>query len=306
MATAKDKDKKNQVAKAGGTDVALPKFMQGHENRGTEKIGANDIEVPRIKLMQGTSPELDTYDFLKPGVWFHTSAEKDFGKELRITPLYMDVRYILWRPQSDGGGILARADDGLHWSPAHGTFEVELEEKYGGGTVKWTLKPTVPESGLDKWGSMNPANKDSPPAATKMYNIVCAFPDFPDLAPAVLTLQRSSIKVGRKFASKVKVSRFPLYGQIFTLGSESATNAKNQKFGMPTLIADGVIEDESLFKHYVEQHEYFKTANFSPADLEAMQSEDADDGEQGDDNDTSDNADRSQKGKGGGKGGARI
>lgn len=235
--------------------VALPSFMQGQTGLGTENVGVGDVEVPRIKLMQALSPELEEYDTLKQGDFWHTLAEKNFGTSFRICPIFVDKRFILWRPRKSGGGILARADDGIHWSPPHAEFAVKLDS---GQEVKWRTAKTVAASGLDKWGSANPADVNSPPAATRMYSIVVSFPDHPDIFPAVVTLQRAAIKVGNKFIGKLKVGQAPSFGRIFIMSSVSDHNAAGEKFYNYTFKMDGLVEDADFYAHNYKQYEFFK------------------------------------------------
>src|SRR5580692_7697886 len=106
---------KTAVAVKDEGQLTLPDFMKGQEGLGTENLGASDVAVPRIKLMQALSPELQEYNDLKAGNFWHTLAEQNFGSEVRISPIFVDKRFILWRPRKSGGGILARADNGVNW-----------------------------------------------------------------------------------------------------------------------------------------------------------------------------------------------
>ncbi len=261
----------------------LPSFMQQYADAGKEAIGKDDIEIPRLKLMQGLSPELTEYDDLKAGYFFHPAAEFIFDQPFKAVPIFMDQRYILWRPRDAGGGILARADDGQHWSPANSEFTVVLDKKDGGATVKWRTAKTVSESGLANWGTMNPADPDSPPAATLMYNFLLAFPDEPDLMPAVLSFQRSSIKSGRRFNTKLKTVRAPIFGTVWEFSSVKETNGRGQDFFNLMVKAAGLVEDEGTFDQYRQMHEQFTSKGLTIKDIEGLQGEDAAaaEGEQG-------------------------
>jgi hypothetical protein len=263
--------KANAVAKTG---EALPAFMQGKAGQGVENISNTEAEIPRIKLIQGMSPELEIYNDLKAGHFFHTLTEEDLGPELRIVPIYVDVRFILWRPRDDGGGILARADDGIHWHPADVAFTVKLDKRDGGDTVTWKTAKTVTQSRLADWGTMNPKDKDSPPAATKMYNVVAGFPDHPDWPPGVITLQRSSIKVGRRLLGKLKITRAPSYGLIFKMGVIREGDGKNQ-FNNYSFVGDGMIQDEDYFNQCETMYKMFKEQGLAIRDLEGIGDEDA-------------------------------
>lgn len=267
-----------------GSRANLPDFMRGDAGMGKENIGREDLETPRLKLIQGQSPELQAYDDLRPGNFLHSAAEFIFDAPFRVVPLYMDRRYILWRPRDAGGGILARADDGVHWWPSKGEFEVVLDKKDGGGKVTWKLAPTVEQSGLANWGTMNLADPNSPPAATLMYTFVFAFPDEPDLMPAAFSFQRSSIKMGRRFNTKLKTSRVPLFGLVFTIGSTDETNGRGQTFQNVTITGAGLVEDEGLYQQYKDLHMLFKEDGLAIKDIESLQTDDPEaEGNQADD-----------------------
>jgi hypothetical protein len=254
------------------TDMSapLPAFMNQDVGKGLEAIGRNDMEVPRLKLMQALSPELETYNDLAKGDFFHTAAEHNFGTKIIGVPIFMDRRYILWNPRDSGGGILARADDGVHWSPANAEFDVKLDKKDGGAQVKWRTAKTVQESGLGEWGSMNPGDSNSPPAATLMYNYLLAFPEMPDLMPAVLTFQRSSVKMGRRFNTKLKTIRAPIFGLVFEFSSFEDTNNAGQKFYNIQATGAGRITDQGLYNEYKKLHEGFASAGLQVKDLETL------------------------------------
>lgn len=267
------------------TDTALPDWMKKDAGRGTENVDSEDMQVPRLKLMQGLSPELDQYNKLRPGMYFHDLAEHIFDAPFRGVVIYYDKRFLLWNPRDNGGGILARADDGIHWQPAHGKFEVKLDKKDGGARVTWETAETVKASGLAEWGTMNPDDSNSPPAATRMLNFVVAFPDFPDIIPAVLTFQRASIGHGRRLLGKLKAGRAPIFGRVFEISAGDATNKSGNSFKVPALTGVGLVEDKDMYEGYRTLHENFSKSGLQIRDEESLRddavaesdAEDADD-----------------------------
>src|SRR5690348_5043008 len=103
--------------------MPLPAFVQEHARLGT----LDELEIPRLKLLQASSPELTEYDNAKEGEFWHSLMHESFGPMVRICPIYIDWHFIMWRPREAGGGILARADDGKHWTPADTEFTVTLK-----------------------------------------------------------------------------------------------------------------------------------------------------------------------------------
>ncbi len=256
---------------AVSTDV-VPDFMKGYKGQGVENITANDIETPRIKLLQGVSEEIKIFDNAKPGEFWHSVAEMSLGPNPRIVPIYVDLRAILWRPRHEGGGILARADDGQHWVPPNAEFEVR-PYKDNKKVVKWRTKPLVAASGLLDWGSTDPEDPNSAPAATRMYNIAVALPDFPELGVAVVTLQRSGIRVARKFMGKLKLMSVPSFGTYFTMGITEDSNPSGDSFYNYTFTQAGLVQTIEEFTMYRELYEKFKEMGLQIRDLESAQSD---------------------------------
>ena len=267
--------KSTKIAKRETSEVAttMPKHMREYQGAGLEQISTSDLEVPRIKLLQALSPELQEHNDAKPSHFWHSVAEVDLGRSLRIVPVYVDQSFILWRPRKAGGGILARAADGIHWSPAEGEFETTLED--GKTKVKWKLAKTVAASGLAEWGSMDPSDPNSPPAATRMYNIVAVMPDQEGaLSPAVITLQRSAIAVARKFLGKLKISQAPSFGCYYQMEAVKDQNNQNQEFFNYKFTMAGFVEDETEFAKYRETYDVFKKMGLRIKDIEGLQTED--------------------------------
>lgn len=254
-------------------NAPLPAFMRGDVEGGKQDIGRDDLEVPRLKLIQGLSPELDEFNSLRPGNFFHTATEHIFTGPFRAVPIYYEKRYMLWNPREAGGGILARADDGVHWNLPNATFDVKLDKKDGGKAVKWRTSQTVQESGLANWGTLNPDDPNSPPAATLMYNYLLAFPDDPELMHAVVTFQRKSITVGRRFNTKLKTIRAPIFGLVFEFSSVKATNNSGQEFYMPAIKGAGRVASEGLYGEYKALNDSFTKAGLNIRDLESAQDE---------------------------------
>jgi hypothetical protein len=250
--------------------LTTPDFMKKYAGQGTEAISAHDVEVPRVKLLQALSPEVQNGEH-RPNTFYHTLAEENLGAEVEVVPVYVDQSFILWRPRKSGGGMLARAADGIHWDPPNATFEVQLDS---GKRVTWRTAKTVQQSGLAAWGSEDPETSSSPPAATRMVNVVVMMTKRLDLGPAVVTFQRSAIKVARKFVGKLKISTAPSYGQKFVMSGVRDRNTANQEFFNFSMKMAGFVEDEALFDNLRLIYERFRKMGLSIKDLEQLQQDD--------------------------------
>lgn len=247
----------------------VPSFMEPYRGKGLEGLSKADLEIPRIKLLQALSPECTEFNDAKPGHFWHTIGEVSLGPSIKIVPVYTDISFILWRPRHMGGGILARAADGIHWSPADAHFTVQLVKD--GPQVTWTTKATVAQSGLDEWGSSNIADPNSQPAATKMYNVAVILPDLDrELSPAVVTMQRTAITVARKFMGKLKISNLPSFGQYYTMESAPDQSPLGKFFNYKFTKA-GLVQNEAEFKDYEQTYAAFKALGLNIRDIEGAQ-----------------------------------
>jgi hypothetical protein len=248
-------------------NTRLPAFVQ--ELAGLGSVG--DVKMPRLKLLQASSSELTEFNNARQGEFWHSLINESFGSTVRICPIYIDWRFILWRPREAGGGILARADDGKHWTPADTEFTVKLDN---GHEVKWRTARTVAASGLNKRGSYDPSDPNSPPAATRMYSIVCSFPDQKKLPPAVVTLQRAANKVATKLISDLKVLRAPSFGVIFEMASLK-DKSRSGEFYNYAFEMIGPVQDRAFYEENFTQFRFFMEQGLKVKDLERAQEDDA-------------------------------
>ena len=267
------------VAKKQSSEL-VPDYLSDYAGQGTENVSDLTI-VPRIKLLQGLSPEV-VDDGERAGEFYHDVVEATLGDSIQMVPVYVSQSVLLWRPRKDGGGILARADDGVHWDRPNTDFEVKLDN---GKEVVWDTGSTVQRGGLDQFGSMDPDDRNSYPAATRMINIIAMFPEQPDMSPAVISLQRSSFKVGQQFISKLAISRIPSWARVFKMSSRKDKNANNESYFNWSFQAstkkgkngpEPVLVPENEAPSYKEMYDHFSSKGFEIKDEDKMEGDDKD------------------------------
>lgn len=191
-----------------------PDFLveYGTKNTGLEGLTKSDFKIPEIKLIQGMSPELTTYKGVAVvGEYFHTGMMKSLGTSFRSILCVIKKRAVLWRPKSDnGGGLLATSDDCIHWkSGANQKFSVML--KGAKAPVVWDTKSNVIESGLLNFGTMNPEDEKSPPAAVEYYEYIHYLPDFEHASPAVSRVKSTGLDNAKKLNSYFLLQGKPIF-----------------------------------------------------------------------------------------------
>jgi hypothetical protein len=163
-------------------------------------------------------------------------------------------KYLLSAPMEDGQGVLARADDAVTWDRL-GKWSVK--QKGVKNPVVWEITDlNVAASGLMDWGSYNPDDEKSPPAATLFYDYLVFLPDHLDLGPAVISLARSSIKPAKKgLNDKIALHQTndrPMQAVIFNASVGDEQNGDGQGFKNWRFTGAGFVQNKALFDLSVE------------------------------------------------------
>lgn len=240
---------KDKVPAVATKQDDLPAYLQGKEYKTqNDNFDSSDVVIPRIKLLQGISPELQQFDHAKIGHFWHSGMDMDLGPKVKFVVADRRKKYLLSAPLEDGQGVLARADDAVKWDKT-GKWQVKL--KGVKQPVTWEITDLdVQKSGLTQWGTSNPDDEDSGPAATMFYDYLVFLPDHLDLGPAVISLARASIKKAKKgLNDKIKLhdtNGRPMQALIFEASSvdeqSDSGGFKNWQF-----VSAGFNMDEALF-----------------------------------------------------------
>lgn len=211
---------------------ALPDYLQDQaQSTGLEGLGKDDFKRPRLVMLQALSPQVKArMPGAIPGEFWHNIANISLGNEFRMVMLKASKRVILWKPEWDGGGILAFSEDGLNWkSGANSSFNVH-PVKNAPNTVTWKTGRNVPDSRLLDWGSFNPENEGSPPAATLIYEYLVYLVDRPELSPIVLGCYKTSIGNAKAFNTNLLGLRKPTTAIMARCYAEEMHEGSNSWF----------------------------------------------------------------------------
>lgn len=266
---------------AAKANNALPAHLQGGKKQSFGNIDQTDLIVPRVKLLQGISPEVEQFDNAKSGEFWHTIAGESMGKTIKGVPILVRKTYALWAPRGDDRGILARASDGVNWDQQFRGLKFTVKPKNYPHEVTYQLGDSVHDKidgnfALSEFGSSIPGDPQSAPAAALTYQFLWYFPDAPDLSPALIINTRSSVKPAKQLISKIELRPVDSFAQVFDMSVVSETNNDGDKFYNYAFTAAGYA-DEETFKITSGLYERYNSAEFRAND----ESEDADKGESG-------------------------
>lgn len=209
------------------TDVALVKddvpdyLSNARPVSGEDNFDQSDVVIPRIKLLQGLSGEVEQFNEAKAGLFWHTGFDMPLGEEFQFVVADRRKKYLLVAPLADGQGILARSDDAGVWDR---TGEWQVKIKGVKNPVTWEIDTKdVLKSKVTKWGSSNPGDDDSPPAATMFYDYLVYCPAYPEIGMSIISLARSQIRKAKKgLNDKIALQRTngrPMQSLIFNAKS---------------------------------------------------------------------------------------
>lgn len=190
-----------EIAIIPAAEMALaerPAFLPAHDNRGTEHITKDDIQMPRLGLAQALSPEVQEGDpkfieGLKVGGFFNNLTKEVYGKgPIYFTVVRADVpRYIEFIPRTEGGGIR-----------------------------DFNVPATDPRTQF----TMTADGKPVPPIATKFYDFIIMFTETKELA--ALSLKSTGLKAARQLNAFMKLRNAASFAGLYTLSSKMEKNSK--------------------------------------------------------------------------------
>jgi hypothetical protein len=230
----------------------VPAHLRGMQTASESNMRQQDQIIPRIKLLQALSPEIEQYrDTARPGLFWHNVMNEPIGEDGGRTLDFICFRsrffYLLFAPRNDPRVVLARANDGIHWVPASGSFEVKL--KGAPNKITYKMAPTVEASGLAEFGSAN-----------QMH-----------LGPVILSLARSQIKKGKLINTAHKQLGVAMTGLRFRDESIQEQGEEGPYFNHQFKRAGWASPEETAFAEQFAQQ--FKKADYRAAGEEDYREE---------------------------------
>src|SRR5262245_10243202 len=100
---------------------------------GLENVGARDLLIPRLTILQGLSPQVTKgrpeYDKdARVGMIYDVGLQEGFGDEVDILPVHYTKVWLEWAPRASGKGLIAAHDS------ADILEETTVDEKTGRAT----------------------------------------------------------------------------------------------------------------------------------------------------------------------------
>jgi hypothetical protein len=238
------------VAKRNTTEVAVhnPEDFVRLGN-----VGIQDMEIPALKLLQGLSPEVKENHALRAGRWYHTILERDLGPVVQKAVIEVVHRSVdLWSPKDVRGvesKLLARSADGVNWDRPNQIFPVLLAN---GLKVEWNTRANVGASGLLNWGSSNPNDPNSTPAANLVYTLILRIIEPEGIgAPCIYIPSKMARKAVMRLNSRIdaRMAKTPPLKQLFSISAvEKSGRSPGISWFEPDFSSAGELDDPELYE----------------------------------------------------------
>jgi len=187
------KKETTEMVKTDPTDEAPNYIEEGGE--GLEEVTSNDLIVPRLKLMQALSPEVQE-ELFKSGDIVNSLTGKMWAKRgdlLHFIPIKHYKEWIQWAPREEGGGIVARSND--------------------------------PKSELAR------LSHDRDSEVHEYHNFIVITRDHGPKKPVLISCKGTNHKKARALLGLAKYrGNYPLYAGLYTVEAQVETNKSGQSY----------------------------------------------------------------------------
>lgn len=236
---------KNEVAVKNSTEVGQALDFASDAGMGMEGADKNSFAIPFITMLQGLSPQLETVDGAKPGLFINTITNEMAG-EILVVPCAFQRRYVRWAPRSAGGGYKGE------FNP----IEVETGNVPGMKIIDGVYLMDVPDG-------VKPFDAKGVPLYdhlqdTRNHFVMVQSPESGSWQPALISLSSTQIKKSKRWMSRIQGIEFktaagkifnpPSFSHVYKLKGLKEENAKGSWWGIDITLSGQVTDGELYAK----------------------------------------------------------
>lgn len=222
----------------------LPAHAQNGTGAGNENVGAADMLVPRLKLLQDLSPEVkktkpEYIEGAEPGMIFNT-VTKQLSTELYAVNLYYDHEYVLFRNRDFGGGFF-----GSFSSPDE-AFAKAVEQAGNEDNARKMFD--IVESGRHTIGVIDPE--------TGVIN------------PAIMEFTSTKLRVSAQWNTDISQSGGDRFSSAWKIGVKAQSNSKGDFYNYE-ISRLGFVSDD-IYEAAKEKYEQIR-ASYAAGKVKAVE-----------------------------------
>jgi hypothetical protein len=220
--------KAGALTKKGMATDAPDYIKTGAAGRGLENVCREDLVIPRVKLLQPMSPEVQDKG-MKEGHLINNLSQKDYGDTLEFIPITHTKSRIYWQDREDGGGMLCASDNGLdrrdHDAPAKIAKLLKIKD--------FVLPADCSCCPFHGWDNEAEREKDQKPKCTIYYN----FPAFVNGEMVALSLDRTKIRTAKNILTLATTTggNADMFAKKYRL---TVTKEKNDQYSYYNIVVE--------------------------------------------------------------------
>jgi hypothetical protein len=202
--------------------------------KGLEGADKDSYALPFLAILQGLSPQIETVDGAKPGLFINTITN-DLSSSVNVIPVAFQRRYLEWKPRESGGGFCGSRD----------VVSVETDT-----SISKDSKGQL----INKEGNIL---KD-----TRMHYVLIVNDDG-GFSPALISMSSTQVKKSKRWLSMIqnvqmkdgqgKVFNPPSFSHIYKLTSLKDQNDKGTWYGYE-IHSGQPVTDSVLYKAAKDFH----------------------------------------------------
>jgi hypothetical protein len=242
-------EKKSEVAQKQSTALTISSAFEEDAGGGLENLTAQDLTIPRLKILQALSPEVNKHD----GKYMENSTAGDIvntvTKEIYpeatgvvVIPVLYKRLFLEWQPRESGGGLMKQ-----HSDP---------------GILTQTTK--------DDRGADILANGNYIQTSATHYSLVVNGDSYQQVMIAMSGTQLKRSRTWNSVMASLKVKSSsgnvftpPSYSHKYKLTTVAESNDRGNWFGWNIELL-GVLEEEEMFLYEAAKH-FASTISFEGA-----------------------------------------
>jgi hypothetical protein len=198
---------------------AVPDYLKDKMGtRGAENVGADDMIIPRIELIQALSPARNKKDSAyiegaEEGMLYNNVTRQLYGENAAVVPVYYAKQFLVWKDRKAGGG----GSNGFRGAFASRELAEMAIAKLG-------------EEGLE--------------VSDTAQHFVLVRLVSGEWQEAVISMAKSKAKVSKRWNSLIRLAGGDSFSRAYKLSAVTETNARNESYFNFSVTPLGFVKEE--------------------------------------------------------------